>query len=349
MELMRQIHAGIACPGACFFRPAPVFRVDNYSFSGTPLPPEEPAAKNPPDGAMLVYFLPTQAREVTLTIFDRDREIVRRCANTDKEEASCHHAAVAERWFARPPRIENTAGMHRLVWDLRWRYSGESAADNESGSAAPSGPRVPPGTCDVTLTVDGNSYTQRVTVRVDPRSSASISWLNEQFRLSKEVLDQSLQSRTALAEVDFVNDELANLKPDKLSPHPELVAQVSDFETLVRHILSGDAEEKSDIKGLISANAGLDGALNAVEGGDRTFASLYALSPVETRSPEANCRVGYSEGNPSHRTQSGLARGWVGTGLNIRNWKRPASTQGVVGCGCVQLLAPVTEKRSGPV
>lgn len=326
MELMRQIHAGIACPGACFFRPAPVFRVDNYSFSGTPLPPEEPAAKNPPDGAILVYFLPTQAREVTLTIFDRDREIVRRCANTDKEEASCHHAAVAERWFARPPRIENTAGMHRLVWDLRWRYSGESAADNESGSAAPSGPRVPPGTCDVTLTVDGNSYTQRVTVRVDPRSSASISWLNEQFRLSKEVLDQSLQSRTALAEVDFVNDELANLKPDKLSPHPELVAQVSDFETLVRHILSGDAEEKSDIKGLISANAGLDGALNAVEGGDRTFASLYALSPVETRSPEANCRVGYSEGNPSHRTQSGLARGWVGTGLNIRNWKRPAST-----------------------
>lgn len=90
-----------------------------------------------------------------------------------------------------------------------------------------------------------------------------------------------------MAEVDFVYDELANPKPDKLSSHPELAAQVSDFETLVRHILSGDAEEKSDIKGLINVNAGFDGALNAVEGGDRTVPmqvlTLYHQSKQEAR------------------------------------------------------------------
>ncbi len=285
MEPLRQIHAGISCPGACFFLPAPVVRVDNNSFAGTPLPPEEPAAKNPPDGAILDYILPTQAREVSLTVFDQHREIVRRFASTDQKAVSHHHEAVAERWFPRPLRIENAAGMHRFVWDLRWRYSGSTAADNESGSAAPSGPCVPPGTYDVTLTVDGKSFTQRVAVRMDPRSSASTSLLNEQFRLSKEILDQSLQSRTALAEVDSVHSELADLKPDKVAQHPELVAQLSGFETLVRHILSGDAKEPSDIKGLISANAGLDGALNAVEGGDRTVPmqvlTLYQQSKQE--------------------------------------------------------------------
>ena len=285
IELLRQIHAGISCPGTCFFRPAPVIRVDNNSFPGTPLPPEEPAAKNPPDGAILDYFLPAQADEVTLTIFDQHQVLVRRFSRTDKEAGRRSYAAVAERWFPKPQRIENTAGMHRFVWDLRWRYSGNPAADNESGSAALSGPRVPPGTYDVKLTVDGKSFTQPLTVTMDPRSSAPISLLNEQFRLSKEILEQSLQSRTALAEVNSVQSELADLKPDQIAEHPALLAQVADFEALMRHILAGDAEKVPDIDGLISANSGLDAALNAVEGGDRTVPpqvlTLYRQSKRE--------------------------------------------------------------------
>ncbi len=285
IELLRQIHAGISCPGACFFRPARVIRVDNNSFPGTPLPPEEPAAKNPPDGAILDYFLPAQADEVTLTIFDQHQVLVRRFSSIDKEAGRRSYAAVAERWFPKPQRIENTAGMHRFVWDLRWRYSGNPAADNESGSAALSGPRVPPGTYDVKLTVDGKSFTQPLTVTMDPRSSASISLLNEQFRLSKEILEQSLQSRTALAEVNSVQSELADLKPDQIAEHPALLAQVADFEALMRHILAGDAEKVPDIGGLISANSGLDAALNAVEGGDRTVPpqvlTLYQQSKRE--------------------------------------------------------------------
>jgi hypothetical protein len=129
---------------------------------------------------------------------------------------------------------------------------------------------VPPGTYDVRLTVDGKSFTQPLTVTMDPRSSASISLLNEQFRLGKEILEQALQSRTALAEVNSVQSELADLKPDQIAEHPALLAQVADFEALIRHILAGDAEKVPDIDGLISANSGLDAALNAVEGGDRT-------------------------------------------------------------------------------
>jgi hypothetical protein len=270
MEPLRQIYAGIVCPSACFFRPATAVRVDNNAFSGTPLPPEEPAANNPPEGAVLDYVLPRRANEVTLTIFDQQHEIVRRFSSTDKEAERRSHAAVADRWFPPPLRIENAAGMHRFVWDLRWRYSGNTAADNESGSAAPSGPRVPPGSYEVKLTVDGKHFTQRPTVTMDPRSSASISLLNEQFRLGREILDESLQSRATLAEVDLVHSELADLTPEQLAEHHVLLEKMRGFEEVLHDILAGDMQKSHDINGLISANAGLDAALNAVEGGDRT-------------------------------------------------------------------------------
>jgi photosystem II stability/assembly factor-like uncharacterized protein len=285
IEPLREIRSAMNCPGACLFRPAAAIRVDNNSFAGTPLPPEEPAGKNPPDGAIFDYFLPAQASEVTLTIFDRHRQVVRRFSSTDKEAGKQSHAAVAERWFPKPQLIENTAGMHRFVWDLRWRYSGNSAADNESGSAAPKGPRVPPGSYEVKLTVDGRSFIQPVTVRMDPRSSASVVVLDEQFRLSEEILDHSLQSRAAVAEIDSVRGELADLKTNQMAEHPDLLNQVLDLEALMQHIWVGvgDGDKSSDINGLISANAGLDAALNAVEGGNRAVPPQVLLLYRQSR------------------------------------------------------------------
>lgn len=117
IEPLRQIHARIVCPGACFFRPAVAVRVDNNSFSGTPVLPEEPAAKNPPDGAIIDYVLPAQAKEVTLAIFDQQQRLVRRFSSADQAAPKPSSAAVAERWFSKPERVEKTAGMHRFVWD----------------------------------------------------------------------------------------------------------------------------------------------------------------------------------------------------------------------------------------
>ena len=68
--------------------------------------PEEPAANNPPDGAILDYVLPAQAGEVNLTIFDQHQQIVRHFSNTDQEAGKRPPMAIAERWFPKPQRIE---------------------------------------------------------------------------------------------------------------------------------------------------------------------------------------------------------------------------------------------------
>ena len=70
------------------FKPATAYRVQRNTNTDTPLPPDEPAAQNPPDGAVLDYFLPSAASTVTLEILDAQGKLVRRYSSTDKPEVS---------------------------------------------------------------------------------------------------------------------------------------------------------------------------------------------------------------------------------------------------------------------
>ena len=53
-------------PRRVLFAPEPTYRVRNNVNTDTPLPPEEPAGQNPPDGAILDYALSAAARRVVL-------------------------------------------------------------------------------------------------------------------------------------------------------------------------------------------------------------------------------------------------------------------------------------------
>ena len=70
--------------GAWLYKPAVAVRIDNDSFAGSPLPPEEPTAENPPSGAMIDYALSFAAKEVTLEIFDAQQNLVRKFSSADK-------------------------------------------------------------------------------------------------------------------------------------------------------------------------------------------------------------------------------------------------------------------------
>ena len=70
-------------------------RVDNDVFLGSPFPPEEPAAKNPPDGAMIDYYLPAKAAEVKLEISDSAGKLVRRYSSGDKKQEKLPPMAIA--------------------------------------------------------------------------------------------------------------------------------------------------------------------------------------------------------------------------------------------------------------
>ena len=238
------------------FKPSLAVRVDNDTFLGTPLPPEEPQTKNPPDGTVIDYFLRTGANLVTLEVFNAANELVRKYSSAEQPSGHRAKVPVAERWFPEPQRLEPSAGTHRFVWDLRWLSSGEATSDYEE-SAPPKGPRVVPGTYTVKLTVDGQALTQPFEVQMDPRSSATPAVLAEQERLAREIFGATMQSRKLVWETAAIRKQLEAMT----NPSPA----VTSFLSAMAKITKGDPM----MLGLDGANTGLLAALRVVEVGNR--------------------------------------------------------------------------------
>src|SRR4029077_886115 len=130
-------------------------------------------AENPPNGAMIDYFLKSPASNVTLELWDAQQRLVRRFSSEEQSATKHVSLPVAERWFPKPEIVQKTPGMHRLVWDLTWGSSGGPIADEEAASRNPSGPKAAPGLYQVRLAVDGQVQTQTLQVIMDPRSPAT--------------------------------------------------------------------------------------------------------------------------------------------------------------------------------
>jgi hypothetical protein len=276
------------------YRPATAIRVDSDSFSGTPIPPEEPTAENPPNGAMIDYFLPTAASSVQLEIFDAQQKLVRRFSADDhsfeKMTAKRKLLPIAERWFPQPRVLTKTAGMHRFVWDLTWSdfASATSEGDSEGDFSAP---KVVPGIYQARLTVDGRALSQTFKVVMDPRSSATPELQAQQFQLARQIFSEARETSRAMSEIGSVQKQLAELqqKPGTNAPDSELKASIEQAQSAIAKILSGNDHEK-DKPGLQEAFAGLTSALRVVEGGDRAIPS-QALAVYKESSPQAKARI----------------------------------------------------------
>ena len=104
------------------YKPAPAIRLNPESFFGTPFPPEEPQAKNPPAGAVIDYYFKSAPAEATLEILDSKGQVVRTFSSKDAARAASgrRQEAVADIWVVPPVRLTTRAGMNRFVWDLKY-------------------------------------------------------------------------------------------------------------------------------------------------------------------------------------------------------------------------------------
>ena len=255
------------------YHPATAIRVDNDSFSGTPLPPEEATAENPPAGAAVDYFLKSAAGDVSLEIFDAEGRLVHGFSSKDRRPEKHAPLPIAERWLPEPEAIQTDAGMHRFVWDLTWSISGGPGEDEESDYRTPSGPKVVPGDYTVKLTANGKTQTQTLRVVMDPRSSATPETLRDQFQLGQKIFGEIMEARCELAAIGSLQKRLAKLeqevgdkdgafKPALVGTQKELSALVSEPE--------GVAGQSA---GLQDALTGMASALRVVESGDRAVPS----------------------------------------------------------------------------
>ncbi len=286
---LRQTSEAAKAGAAWLYHPATAVRVDNDGFVGTPLPPEEPTAENPPNGAVLDYFLKSPASSVKLEIFDSHQKLVRKFSS-DKVTAKHLPLPLAERWFPKPEVLEKTPGMHRSVWDLTWSSSGGPGADEDAEVRPPSGPKAIPGTYLVKLTVDGKVESQSLQVIMDPRSPATPEILAEQFQLGQQIFAETMDARRALAEIVSVQKQLDDIRKKVGEQQPPLASALAEAQAGLVKILTNKDNPADRTPSLQDAYNGLASALRVVEGGDRT-ASSQAIAVYKESSQQAKARL----------------------------------------------------------
>jgi photosystem II stability/assembly factor-like uncharacterized protein len=210
------------------FKPSPALRVRRDTNTDTPIPPDEPTAENPPNGAVLDYFLAEPATgPVTLEILDARGKLVRRFSSADKPEITEEElktVSVPLYWVRMPQILSAESGAHRWVWDLHYsapdslRHEYPISAIPHATPRLPLGPRALPGRYTVRLTVNGHTLTAPLTVKIDPRVKTPLVGLNEQFRAETRLASMMTETTGALRQGRALRDQLGKLKGQTSGP-----------------------------------------------------------------------------------------------------------------------------------
>jgi hypothetical protein len=195
---LRQADARLVTSGAHLFAPRTAIRVRRDENQDTPLPPEVPAGKNPPDGAILNYFLPVNfSGDIQMEIYDANGNLVRSFSSVALPKETEETPYVAEYWIGHPPALSKAAGMHRFVWNLRYAdpramhpqspYNYPIAAIVGSTPLPPQGPLALPGKYEVRLKAGEQVFRQPLEVKMDPRVTAARNELQSSLELQLKI------------------------------------------------------------------------------------------------------------------------------------------------------------------
>src|SRR5437762_1702216 len=209
---LRQIDSRVDAADAWLFRPQTAIRMRPGSDQGTPVPMDEPLAPNPPEGAVLDYFLKDRASSpVQLEIFDAEGKPVRRCASDDVlHKTNPNDVPLQMEWVRDPKPLLAEAGMHRFIWDLRYALP----KGVRSSFWGPSGPLAVPGNYIVKLTANGKSSTQPLTIKLDPRVKTPQDALVQQFGLASRLAARLGEVSLALEQVGDLRKQIEARKKD---------------------------------------------------------------------------------------------------------------------------------------
>jgi hypothetical protein len=165
------------------------YRVRWSVYTDTPLPPDEPAGQNPPDGAIIDYYLKENAPgEVTLDILDAKGNLVRHFSSNDTLYKI--PAIDIPLYWIRPQQILSAgSGSHRFLWDMHYTPlnlppSYPISAVYKNTAPSPTSPWVMPGNYIAKLSVNGLTFSQPLTIQMDPRVKTPKEELQKQHDLS---------------------------------------------------------------------------------------------------------------------------------------------------------------------
>ena len=218
-------------------KPQTAVRVRFGTNEPTPWPPELPGGENPPNGAVIDYALGADASGgVRLEIVAAGGRVIRSYSSDDpmldpdpavdpvaynrvcQKTPSAPDCGLPLYWPAPQQRLATSAGLHRFMWDMRYQPIGDNPRSGEVEATGavphrsehtPAAPWAPAGRYTVRLTVNGKSYSQPLTLRLDPRVKTPAAGLTQLAALSREMYDLAAAAQAAYLKARARGDSIA--------------------------------------------------------------------------------------------------------------------------------------------
>lgn len=292
---LRELSVSIATSPAYLFRPQTAIRVRWDMNMDTPLPPDTPAGKNPPDGAVLDYYLGARdvaASEVKLQIFDTGK-LVQSYSSSDPVQKVDPMLAIPKYWLRPAQHLSNAPGVHRFLWDLH--YSALPGAPHEypiqavlhDTAPASISPWVMPGKYTVKLTAGGQTYAQPILVVMDPRVHTSVRDLTAQFDASHQVYHDLSASSLAAEQLRSLRTQIKEAR-EKARAQSAVTAALSEIDDKLA-LIGGAGEQARGPRAapgpdtLNSVNATLTALLQGLQEADAAPTTQLTAAVADRR------------------------------------------------------------------
>jgi hypothetical protein len=251
---LRQIAEAQAASTAYLFEPSTAVRVRFGTNDPTEWTPELPHGENPPAGGVIDYYLPSNVSgAVLLDVLDANGNVIRSLSSDDprfdpdpaldpegydricQQDPTAPNCRVPLYWPAPQMVLSTQKGMHRFSWDLHYEPVGDEPREGGGATGAVPGrtypnvqtPWAPPGEYTVRLTVNGQQFTQPLSLRLDPRVTIADEDLALISSLSMEMYEKAMvanaayeEARALVARFDAAGNAAAKAQVEALAPAP---------------------------------------------------------------------------------------------------------------------------------
>ena len=242
LPILQQITDDVRAKTTHLFQPKETYRFAGGGGFGGGGRGSRAVGQNPPNGVVVYYMFKDKPQgEVTLEFLDSAGKLVKKFSS---KEDSTPRAAERRRpadgeddeeGFGPPPGVSRApaeAGLNRFVWDMRWPDA-TSFPGMIFWAGSVRGPVIVPGDYTVRMTAHGQTLTQAVKVKKDPRMTSSIDDLNRQLSLSLQLRDKLSQTNDGVVKIRETRKQI-----------DDFVARVKDQKEAARVVEAGTALSK---------------------------------------------------------------------------------------------------------
>lgn len=274
---LRQLSNSLINQKTVLYKPQTAVRVRWNMNTDTPLPQEEPAGENPPDGAMIDYYLKEKSNNnVVLEITDSKGKLVRRFSSNDKPY-EIPPVNIPLYWVRPQQLLSSEEGAHRFTWDMHYTplnmpVAFPISAVYQNTEPVQTAPWVMPNNYVVKLTVNGTTYTQPLTVKIDPRVHTTLKALQQQHDLAVICYQARVNTINIIEEMTNTRKKLKTL----------LQNNTKDIQTLNDEVI---ALQNNGNNGFEKINRSLAGLFSILQDADMvpTSQTVTAVTNAQTQ------------------------------------------------------------------